>query len=150
MTSRCEKRTVSGGRNTIHLLWSLNQADRCVPMIHDAPALQLKPQRIFTRTHTPYTTCATANSNMMLFRPIAQYVSASSINNGHALFCFYGLYIICWYITLSIWSMLCCLTTSWPICFGHLSQTRISAGTCLQLSSGCSHYRVEKTYVTKC
>lgn len=106
MTSRCEKRSVSGGRNTIHLLWSLNQTDRCVPMIHGAPALQLKPQRIFTRTHS-CTTCATANSNMMRFRPAAQYVSASSINNGHALFCFYGLYFIFWYITLSIWCVLC-------------------------------------------
>lgn len=59
----------SGGWNTIHLLWSLNQTDRCFPMIHDASMLKRNASyhSAFLSVHMLYTTSATVNPNMMRF-----------------------------------------------------------------------------------
>lgn len=85
----------SGGWNTIHLLWSLNQTDHCFPMIHDASMLKRNAfyHSVFLSVHMLYTTSATVNSNMMRFLHNAQHISceflsASSINNGCAFFFF--------------------------------------------------------------
>lgn len=67
----------SGGWNTIHLLWSLNQTDHRFPMIHDASMLKRNAfyHSVFLSVHMLYTTSATVNSNMMRFLHNAQHIS---------------------------------------------------------------------------
>lgn len=71
MISRCRE-AFSGARSTIHLLWSLNQADHCLPMIHGACMLKhnafyhstfylyIRPPQLLIQTCcASYTTCTT-------------------------------------------------------------------------------------------
>lgn len=67
----------SGGWNTIHLLWALNQTDHCFHMIHDASMQKCNAfyHSAFLSVHILYMTSATVNSNMMRFLHNTQYVS---------------------------------------------------------------------------
>lgn len=68
----------SGGWNTIHLLWALNQNDHRFPMIHDASVLKCNAcyHSAFLSAHIPYVTSATGNSNTMRLLHNTQYISS--------------------------------------------------------------------------
>lgn len=77
----------SGGWNTIHLLWSLNQTDRCFPMIHDASVLKRSAvyHSAFLSVHMLNTTSAAVNPNMMGFLHNWQYISCEFCVSLHLI-----------------------------------------------------------------
>lgn len=118
----------SGGWNTIHLLWSLNQTDHRFPMIHDASMLKRNAfyHSVFLSVHMLYTTSATVNSNMMRFLHNAQHISCEflcqpppliMVTNFFFFFFLYGLYFTYWHIIKSTCCVFfLCFNMSMPIC----------------------------------
>lgn len=93
----------SGGWNTIHLLWALNQTDHCIPMIHDASLLKCNAfyHSAFLSVHILYMTSATVNSNMMRFLHNTQYISCKFLCQLPLLIMvtfLYDLHFIFWHI----------------------------------------------------